>query len=58
MVCRETGWEREIVDVGMMQYTVYEILSVCYTRCMLILSEYLYLVLTLDHGIERLRGMT
>jgi len=40
IVCRETGWERETVDVGMIQYavyavSVYAVLSVCCTRCML-----------------------
>jgi len=41
------AWEREIVDLGMMQYAVYVVLSVCCTRCML------YSVLTLDHRKER-----
>jgi len=31
----ETGWERETVDLGMMQCVVYVVLSVCSTRCML-----------------------
>jgi hypothetical protein len=35
IVCRETGWERETVDVGMMQSAVHAGLSVCCTRCML-----------------------
>ena len=43
----ETGCERGIVDLGMMQYAVYAVLSECCTRCML------YSVLTLDHGMER-----
>jgi hypothetical protein len=31
----DTGWERETVDLGIMQYTVYAVLSVCCTRYML-----------------------
>jgi len=37
MVCRETSWERETVDVAMMQCAVYAVLSVCCTQCMLYL---------------------
>ena len=34
MVCREMrDWERETVDLGMMQYSVYDVLGVCSTRC-------------------------
>jgi len=43
----QTGWERETVNHGIMQYAVYAILSACCTRCML------YSVLTLDHGMQR-----
>jgi len=35
MVSCETGWERETVDIEMMQYAVYAVLSECGTRCML-----------------------
>jgi len=35
MVCRETGWEQETVDLGMMQYAVYAVVSGWCTRCML-----------------------
>ena len=31
----DTGWERDTVNLGMMQYAVYAVLSVCFTRCML-----------------------
>jgi hypothetical protein len=31
----ETGREREIVDLGMMQYVAYAVLGVCCTQCML-----------------------
>jgi len=31
----ETGWEREAVDLGMMEYMVYAVLSECCTWCML-----------------------
>jgi len=31
----ETGWERETVDLGMMRFAVYKVLSECCTRCML-----------------------
>jgi len=31
----ETGWEQKTVDLGMMQYAVYAVLSECCTRCML-----------------------
>jgi len=47
IVCRETGWEWETVDLGMMQCAMYAVLSVCCTRCML------YSVLTIDYGMER-----
>jgi len=43
----ETGWERETVNLTLMLYSVYAVLGVCCTRCML------YLVLTHDHGMER-----
>jgi len=42
----ETAWERETVDLRMMQYAVYAELSVYCTRCML------YSVWTLDYGME------
>jgi hypothetical protein len=48
----ETGLERETVNLGMMQYAVYAVLGVYRT------SGMPYLVLTLDHGMERQRGMT
>jgi len=28
------GWQRETVDFGMMQYSVYAVLGVCSTQCM------------------------
>jgi len=43
----QTGWEQETVNLGIMQYAVYAVLSGCCTRSML------YSVLTLDHGMER-----
>jgi len=56
-----TGWERETVDVGMRQYAVYAVISVCCTRCTLdtvysVLGVcftrcMLYLVLTPDFDI-------
>jgi len=53
MVHRETGWERETVDLGMMPYSEYTVLGVCCTRCML------YSVLTHDDCMERwILGMT
>jgi len=65
MVCREmrdwlgTGdsrsWDDAVCGVCSTQcmlYAVYAVLGVCCTRCML------YSVLTLDHGMERYRGMT
>jgi hypothetical protein len=30
---RETGWEWETVDLGMMLYLVYAVLGACCTRC-------------------------
>jgi len=42
------GW----CSMWCMQYSVYAVLSVCWTRCLL------YLVLTLDHGMETYRGTT
>jgi len=48
----ETATERETVDVGMLQYTLYAVLGGCCTLCTL------SLLWTLDHSIERLRGMT
>jgi len=33
----DTGWKRKTVDVGVMQYAVYAVLSVCCTWCMLYL---------------------
>jgi len=65
MVCREMrDWlGAGEVDLGMMQYAVYAVLSVCCTQCMLysvyaVLSVcctrcMLYTVLSLDHGMER-----
>jgi len=47
MVCRETGWERETVDLGVLQCTVYAVLSICCTRCML---YSVYAVLGVDSG--------
>jgi len=43
---------RGVCSTQHMMYSVYAVLGVCCTRCML------YSVITLDHGIERLRGMT
>jgi hypothetical protein len=43
---------RGVCSTRSMQFAVYAVLSVCCTRCML------YSVLTLDHGMERSRGMT
>jgi len=58
------GW----CSIWCMQYSVYTLLGVCSTRCMLYLVYavlgvcctrfMLYSVLTLDHGMERYRGMT
>ena len=53
MVCREMrrlAMSGKTVDLGMMRYTVYAVLRVWFTRCML------YSVLTVDHGMERYIG--
>jgi hypothetical protein len=42
-----TGWEWETVVLGMIQYSVYAVLGVCSTWCML------YSVLTHDGGMHR-----
>jgi hypothetical protein len=34
MVRRETGWEQETVDLGMLPHSVYAVLGECCTRCM------------------------
>jgi len=65
MVCREIrdslgagdsrSWDDAVCSVcstRCMQYAVSAVLGVCCTQCKL------FLVLTLDHGMERLRAMT